>query len=235
MLASAKNTQLLLKSSRRIAAAHHEGRRNPSLSGFGVLAIGTVVFAETENIRRRLLKNTALSASLDTAASLDFESFSNEASVRRRQPFSQRPLSLSQSVNFASRHPEHDRTREPCYHLWVISWKVESGSKTTTDKGIAGDEKKKAVRSCNVERGSTCMTKPFRSMLENIWKASRMCTLAMYASSRQHAYESHVGGPDCEKFAPFRFAFEYLTCFFWELEQAFARRTHVLWHVAVVL
>ena len=33
----------------------------------------------------------------------------------------------------------------------------------------------------------------------------------------------------------FRFALGCLTCFFWWLEQAFAWRTHVLWHVAVVL
>ena len=41
--------------------------------------------------------------------------------------------------------------------LWVISWKVESGSKMTTDKQ-RHCWRRKAVRSCYVERGLTCMT-----------------------------------------------------------------------------
>ena len=45
--------------------------------------------------------------------------------------------------------------------------KVESGSKMTTDKQ-GHCWRRKAVRSCYVERGLTCMTKPFRSMLGNI-------------------------------------------------------------------
>ena len=51
--------------------------------------------------------------------------------------------------------------------LWEISWKVESGSKMKkTSNGITGNEK--TVRSCLVERGLTCMTSPFLSMLGNI-------------------------------------------------------------------
>ena len=44
---------------------------------------------------------------------------------------------------------------------------VESGSKMKTDKQ-RHCWKRKAVRSCYAERGLTCMTSPFRSMLGNI-------------------------------------------------------------------